>query len=210
VSPGRLTTAADVVRIGIACAAGVFVLEGDGSAALKAALVLAPALAARLAAPPPAFDLAFTLALGAEALSTGLGAHGTFGAGDTVSHILLPLLSAPILYVGLLRLAGTEPSSLPTVRVLVGAALVTTAAVLCLGAAWELVEWAADTALGTSYSQGHNDTLTDLRNNAIAATAGGVLVAGWLLGSAKRRPPSSQTSWSSLAASDARRSHLEI
>jgi hypothetical protein len=45
---------------------------------------------------------------------------------------------------------------------------------------WELVEVAADITLGTNYSQGGDDTLGDLLDDAPEATAGGALVAGWL------------------------------
>ena len=43
-----------------------------------------------------------------------------------------------------------------------------------------LVEGTADDTLGTNFSQGYTDTLTNLRNDAIAAAASGVLVAVWL------------------------------
>jgi uncharacterized membrane protein YjdF len=91
----------------------------------------------------------------------------------------------------------------------VGAALVTAVAVLALGAAWELVEWTADTALGTSYSQSQQDTLIDLRNDAIAATGGGFVIAAWLLASVARRPPHLRAPRTSVAGGGASRSHHE-
>jgi hypothetical protein len=93
---------------------------------------------------------------------------------------VLPLLSAPILYCGIIQIrGGTELSGARPARSLLGAALVTAAAVLCLGGIWEVVEWVADAAFGTDFSQGNDDTFDDLRNDGIAAACGGALVAGW-------------------------------
>jgi hypothetical protein len=161
--------AADLCRLAIAVACAAFLFEGDGEAALKALLMLGPAVAPRLLRVPPALDLVFVAALAAEAIGTGLG--------DTFAHLVLPLLSAPVLYVASVRLTGASPRRPGS---LAGAALVTAALVLALGIAWEGVEWAADRALGTDYTRGEGDTRADLRNDAAAAAAGGVLVAVWL------------------------------
>jgi hypothetical protein len=157
-----MTLCADLVRIGILCSAAVFAATGDGAAALKAILVLAPAVVARVVRVHPAIDLAFAVALFAEAL-------GALGGGDTLPHLILPLLSGPVIYTALLRL-GIVPRP---------AALVTFAGVVLLGVAWELVEWAADAALGTNYSQGWGDTAGDLANDTVAAAASGALVGVW-------------------------------
>ena len=97
--------------------------------------------------------------------------------GDTLSHLGLPLLSAPILYVALVQVSG--PSGRALARP-VGAGLATATAVLGLGIAWELVEWASDVIFGTAFSQGREDTIVDLLNDAIADSCGGALVALWL------------------------------
>jgi hypothetical protein len=186
-STKTVTLCADAVRLAILCSSGVFVAIGDGPSALKAALVLAPALAARLARVNPALDLLFALALGAEAVGTSFAAYHSTVGGDTFPHIALPLLSGPVLYVGLVRLGAVPAFDAPARPVrLLGAAIVTFAIVLALGAAWELVEWSADTALGTNYSQGSVDTLGDLLNDAIAAAGSGVLVAVWIRAGARR------------------------
>ena len=116
--------AADLCRLAIALACAAFLFEGDGAAALKALLVLGPAVAPRLLRVPPAFDLVFVAALAAEAIGTGLG--------DTFAHLVLPLLSAPILYVAFARLTGAPPRRPGS---LAGAAHVTAACVLALGIA---------------------------------------------------------------------------
>jgi hypothetical protein len=176
-----LTRAADVVRVALLCSIVGWLVAGDGSAALKALLVLPPALLGRPVRIEPAFDLLFASALSVEATATGLGAYDSIGWGDTLSHLVLPLLSGPVLYAGLLRLDAVPTS--PTgrsPRFLLGAAVVTGASVLAVGALWELVEWAADGAFGTSYSQGSRDTMGDLVADAIAAVGAGALVAAWL------------------------------
>jgi hypothetical protein len=177
----RLTRAADIVRGGLLSAAVAFLATGDGSAGLKALLVLAPALAARFARVPPAFDLVFTLALAAEAIGTRIGAYDAISSEDTLSHTVLPFLSGPVVYGVLARLwLVPEPGAARGARPLLRAATLTAVGILALGVAWELVEWAADSALRTDYAQGYSDTRGDLLNDARAAVASGVLVAAWL------------------------------
>jgi hypothetical protein len=180
-STRRLTRVADLVRVALLCTAAVWLLAGDGAAALRALLALPPALLGRLVRLHPAFDVLFSSALVAESTATGLGAYDSIGWSDTLSHLVLPLLSGPILYVALVRLgAAAAPPAAPTLRFLLGAAVVTAASVLALGALWELVEWAADEAFGTDYSQGYGDTLLDLLADAVAAAGAGALVSLWL------------------------------
>ena len=177
----RLTSVADLVRVVLLTTAAVWLIAGDGAAALKALLVLPAALLGRVVRIHPGFDLLFSCALAAEAIASGLGAYGSIGRGDTLSHLVLPLLSGPVLYGGLVRLgvaAWVFPT--PAARYGLGAAVVTAASVLALGTLWELVEWAADGAFGTNYSQGYSDTLSDLLADAIAGIVSGALVAVWL------------------------------
>jgi hypothetical protein len=175
-----LTRAADLVRVALLCSAAGWLVAGDGAAALKALLVLPPALLGRLVRVEPTFDLLFSFALAAEATATGFGAYDSMGWGDTLSHLVLPMLSGPVLYAGLVRLgAAAAPSGAPA-RFLLGAAVVTAASVLAVGTLWELVEWGADGAFGTNYSEAYPDTLVDLLADAIAAIGAGVLVAARL------------------------------
>jgi hypothetical protein len=167
--------------VGILCGAVAFLAAGDGPAALKALLVLPAALAPRLLRVHPLLDLTFVVALAAEALGRGVAGYG---GDDAISHLALPLLSGPVVYVGLVRLGVLPVASTRSGRLY--AALGTVAGVLALGAAWELVELAADGMFGTNYSQGRRDTVGDLLNDAIAASASGALVALWLRASAAR------------------------
>jgi hypothetical protein len=181
-----LTRAADAARVVLFCSGAAWLFAGDGAAALRALLVLPPALLGRFGRVHPAFDLLFTSALAIEATATGLGAYDSIAWGDTLSHFVLPLLSVPVVYGGLVRLsAAAAPSAAHPARACVGAAVVTGASVLALGALWELVEWAADGAFGTNYSEGHRDTLVDLLADALAAITGGGLLGVWLWGNSR-------------------------
>ena len=177
-APATLTALADVVRIGIAALASGFLVAGDESAALKALLVLVPAIASRMVRAPAAFDLLFAVTLAVETLGTGLGVYGRVGWPDSGSHLLIPFVSAPIVYQAFVRLNAITAPEEP--RAALGTGLVVAAGVLALGALWELVEWGADSGFGTDYSQGHTDTLSDLLADAVAAAAGGVAIAVWL------------------------------
>ena len=181
-----MSAAADILRAALVAVAAAFAITGDGGAALKAGLVLMPALASRLARTPAGFDLAFTAVLLVEALGTGLGIYDRIGWPDTGSHLVIPLLAAPVVYQVLTRLDAVPPADDACVRQLVGAGVVTAAGVVALGAVWELVEWRADAIFGTDYSQGYTDTLTDLLADTIAAVAGAALVVAWL---SRRRSP---------------------
>jgi hypothetical protein len=172
-----LEHAADAVRLAIICGAAIWFVEGESAAALKAVLVFPVALLGRHVRAPRFCDLLFTSALAAEVYRTGLGAYGSFGAYDTPAHVVLPLLSAPLVYA---RLAGLRALAEPAEAAPLTTGVVVAACVLALGALWELVEWAADSWLGTHYSQGYQDTMRDLLADAVAASAGGALVALWL------------------------------
>jgi hypothetical protein len=167
-----------MVRIGIGAIAAGFLVADDESAALKALLVFVPAIASRMVRAPAAFDLLFAVTLAVEALGTGLGVYHRVGWPDGGSHLLIPFVSAPIVYQGFVRLGATTAPEEP--RAFTGTGLVVAAGVLAVGALWELVEWGADGVFGTDYSQGYTDTLSDLLADAFAASAGGVAVAVWL------------------------------
>jgi hypothetical protein len=170
-----LVLVADLVRVGLVAAAGAFLAAGDGPAALKTVLMLPPAMAGRLASVPAGFDLVFVLALAVEAVGTRVGADGWFGQGDLASHLVIPFLSAPIVF-GLVVCLREGETRRATCARSVGAGLVTALVVLTLGAMWEVVEYAADGLLGTDYSQGRADTLSDLGADAVAAALGGAFV----------------------------------
>lgn len=172
-----LARAADVARLGILLAGASFLISGDWPAALKALLLLPPTLLGRVLAVRPGADFALALALAIEAAGPAFGAYETIGWWDSLSHTVLPFLSAPILHRALVSVAAAPElrPALPLARL--GALVVTAAAVLAVGVAWELAERGADLAFGTTYSPGYSDTLSDLAKDAVGGLAGGLLVA---------------------------------
>jgi hypothetical protein len=151
-------------------------LAGDGSVAAKFVLVLPATFAARLLVVHPALDLTFALALAAEALGSALAAHELIGWDDRLSHLVLPLLCGLVVYAALRR---TRAPHRP-----LGIGLLTGVAVLVIAALWELVEWAADAALGTNFSMGRDDTVGDLSADAVAAVGAGTAALLWQAGTA--------------------------
>jgi hypothetical protein len=164
----RVTRLADLVRAGLVCTAAAFLLAGDESVAVKAALLLPATFASRLFGASPLLDLVFTLALAAEAAGSALATHGLIGWDDRISHLVLPLLSGSVVYGALQR---TRVPHRPAV-----AGLVTGAAVLAIAAVWEVVEWGVDATIGTNFSMGSADTAGDLSTDAVAAAGAGAAV----------------------------------
>jgi hypothetical protein len=163
--------AADVVRAALVCAAAALVLAGDGAIAAKVVLVLPATVAARLLDVSPVLDLVFTLALAGEAAGSALAAHELIGWDDRISHFVLPLLCGLVVYAALRR---TRAPHRPA-----GVGLMTAVAVLAIAAAWEVVEWGVDAALGTNFSMGHDDTVGDLSADAAAAVGAGAAAVLW-------------------------------
>jgi hypothetical protein len=168
---------ADAVRVGLACAAAALFLAGDAAVATKAVFVLPATVGARLLGVHPAADLAFTLAIAAEAAGTALAAHGLIGWDDRISHVVLPLLLGLVVYDALRRRR--------TVRRPAAAGLVTGMAVLVIAALWEIVEWAVDAAVGTNFSMGRDDTIGDLSADAVAAAGAGAAAVVWQYATAR-------------------------
>lgn len=161
----RVTRLADLVRAGLVCAAVAFLVAGDESVAVKAALLLPAALASRVFGVSPVLDLVFTLALAAEAAGSALATHGLIGWDDRISHVVLPLLSGSVVYGALERIRRPRRPAV--------AGLITGSAVLAIAAVWEVVEWGVDAAVGTNFSMGSDDTLSDLSADAVAAAGAG-------------------------------------
>jgi hypothetical protein len=181
---------ADLLRLAPVAAGIVLAADGRAGEAAFAFALLAPVLALRAAKPSPWLDLALAGALAVHVLGEALGLFARWSWEDDVAHVLLPLLTVPVVRAGLVRL-GALPAELEDrpagARVAILAVLA--ASVIGLGALWELVEWASDGLLGTDLSLGYRDTLTDLLADAAGALVGaaGVGASAARLGSALRR-----------------------
>jgi hypothetical protein len=168
---------ADLLRAAVAVTALVAAADGDRAATIKCVLLLVPALASRLVAVAPAWQIAFNLALLVEAVGSAEGFNGVRGW-NTVAHLVLPFLSGPFLACALARLglrADADAAGVVAARSAVG--IVTFASVLAIGAFWELLEWAVDARFGTHFAISYTDTVMDLLHDALAGLASGHVVA---------------------------------
>ena len=72
-----------------------------------------------------------------------------------------------------------------------GLFFVTAALGLAVGALWEIVEWTADSTIGSDLQLGNEDTVTDLVSDASGAFAGAAVLVAWAVygwGSVRRIP----------------------
>jgi|1186.fasta_scaffold00167_3 hypothetical protein len=186
-TPRRERRVADLLRFAIVGAALAATAGGEHNAAIKCGLLVPPTVLSRSVKAPGTLDFAFTLGLAVEAIGSASGVNASQGW-NTMAHLVLPLLSGPLLYHGLARLElRIDGPGRAVTRPRVAIAAITFAGVLALGTLWELVEWASDSWLGTSFATSYEDTMGDLLHDAIAAVGSGALTALWH-GSAARRP----------------------
>ena len=148
----RLTLLADVVRLGILCAASIFLASGDESDGVRALLVLPASVTARAVRVHPALDSRSSRSRWPPRRSAlAVGLHTTYS--PVTTQLLTSCchsLCGPVLYVLLVRVGVLAAArATPTSGRLVTAAIATAAAVVALGVMWELVELGADG--GTRY-----------------------------------------------------------
>jgi hypothetical protein len=168
---------ADLLRLSLTV--GPVVLAIDGKRDYAMVFIAVTAWALRAARAPALLDLGFVTLLAADAWATELGAFHSFNRDDHVGHALLAGFATPLVYL-LVRRLGVLRSPPPGLAPRVAFALTLFGLGLALGAAWELVEYACDSILGTNYSLGYSDTMGDLVADAVGAGVAAVLVS-WRL-----------------------------
>ncbi len=182
----------DLLRVLLAAGAAGFALGGDGRAALILAAAAAAAWAVRPVLLPRAYDLCVVLALTLQGWGEALGLYDSLDWFDTVVHFTVPLLGAPVLYVVLARLdVAPDPRDETHTRHYVGIAILTFALGGCVGAIWEMVEYASDGWLGSSLQEGNADTVHDLMADTAGSLCGAALLVAWARfswGSVRRIP----------------------
>jgi hypothetical protein len=141
---------------------------------------------------PRLYDLSFVLAMNLQGWAQVSGAYDAISWFDHFAHVMIPLLSAPVLYVVLARLdVVPDPKDDTTGRHYVGIFVMTLALGMALGSAWEMVEWTSDHVAGTHLQKGNTDTVSDLLADSIGAAAGGGLLVVWSIkgwGTVRRLP----------------------
>ena len=94
----------DVLRLAILAGAVGFALVGDAGGAAVLASLGAITLLARLVNLPRVYDLCLTAAMALQGFGEAFGPYDEFVRFDDVVHVTLPLLTAPVVYIGLARL----------------------------------------------------------------------------------------------------------
>lgn len=182
----------DVLRLALLLGAGWALANGDGGAAFALGLSAGLALVARLVDLPRAYDWGFVLALTLHGVGEVLGWYDTVAWFDRLVHVVLPMLAAPVIYIGLARLEVLpDPQDETHARHYVGMAVVTFSLGAALGASWEIIEMASDAVLGSNLSEGNVDTVGDLLADLVGSLLAALLIVAWARwgwGSVRRVP----------------------
>jgi hypothetical protein len=172
--------AGHVLRATFFAGAVVFALLGDAGAAVRMGLTFALVLAVRLVALPRPFDLGFLVGMALQAWGNALGLFEHWPWWDVVVHFVLPLFTAPALYIVLARLEVVPDLGEDTeAHHHAGILLVTFAIGVTVGAVYEMYEWFDDTVFGAGLHVGYDDTIADLFDDALASLGGGALLVWW-------------------------------
>ena len=181
----------DLLRASFLVGAVLFVVTGR-SGAVNLALAGLVVWAVRFLNLPRLFDLCVVVALMLASWGEALRVYDAFPAYDIVTHLLVPLLGAPVVYVALARLEVLpDPASDTETPHYVGIFVVTVALGIAIGAIWEIAEYASDQFFGSELSLGNRDTVGDLLADSAGALGGGALLVAWTLfgwGSVRRIP----------------------
>ena len=184
--------AIDLLRLVLAVATVVVLAQGEIALALFLGLLTALTLLARLVNLPRLYDLCFTAAMVFQGLGEALGVYDEVPVFDDVVHVTLPLLTAPVVYIGLARLdVVPDPRDETHLEHYLGIFVVTVALGITLGALWEIVEWRSDAWLGTDLQVDNDDTVSDLVSDSIGSLVGAALLVVWTRygwGSVRRIP----------------------
>lgn len=170
----------DVLRAGLVLGAVVAAVLGDLGSAVVLGVAAGLALVARWVDLPRPYDWGFVLVIGLHAVGEAIGWYDTVEWFDRVVHVVLPCLSAPVLYIGLARLdVLPDPRDETHARHYVGMGIVTFCLGMAVGGLWEIVEWTSDGLLGTELSEGNTDTVGDLLADSVGAVLGALLLVAW-------------------------------
>jgi hypothetical protein len=182
----------DVLRLAILGGAVVYAANGRLGAAVLLAVLGAVTVLARLVNLPRVYDLSLTVAMALQGFGETLGLYDQFVRFDDLVHFTLPMLTAPVVYIGLARLdVVPDPRDETHLKHYAGIAIVTTALGIAVGALWEIYEWRSDAWFGTALSEGNDDTNGDLVRDTLGSLAGAALLVVWARfgwGSVRRIP----------------------
>src|SRR5215217_7635967 len=182
----------DLLRALLVAGALGFAIGTDAHGALILGVAGAAAWAVRPVLLPRAYDLCVVLALTLRGWGEALGLYDSLHWFDSVVHFTVPLLGAPVLYIVLARLdVAPDPGDETHTRHYVGMGILTFALGGCVGALWEIVEFASDEWFGSELQESNADTVRDLMADCAGALCGAVLLVAWARyswGSVRRIP----------------------
>ena len=182
----------DVLRLLMLAGAAAFAVTGDLEGAGVLAVLGGITLLARAVNLPRVYDLSLTVAMALQGFGEAFGLYDQFVRFDDLVHVTLPLLTAPVIYIGLARLdVVPDPRDETHRQHFLGIAVITAALGIAVGALWEIYEWRSDAWFGTNLSEGNDDTNGDLVRDTFGSLIGAALLVAWARfgwGSVRRIP----------------------
>jgi hypothetical protein len=157
-----------------------FAVTGDVKGMVNLIVAAIGVLVARAADLPRLYDLAFCIAMVFTGWGEALGLYDKVSWYDNVVHFSVPMLSAPVAYIGLARLEVVpDPRDDTGLHRGTGIFAVTLALGLAIGALWEILEWTSDNTLGSRLQLSNDDTVGDLIADGLGSVAGAGLLVCW-------------------------------
>jgi hypothetical protein len=170
----------DLLRLSFAVAAICFFIAGSLEYAVRFTSVFVFVVGAQRLRVPRRFDLMFIVAMGLQGWGNALRLFENIWWWDNLVHLVLPLSSAPVLYVLLLRLGMVrELAHEPHARHRLGFVLFAVGMGLSIGALYEIYEYVANRWLHADIAIGYSDTIFDLTLDTVGALFGGLLLMRW-------------------------------
>lgn len=141
---------------------------------------------------PRPYDLAFCIVFALTGWGDAVGLYDALSFYDNIVHFLVPLFSGQVIYILLARIELVpDPKDSASRAHYAGLFTVTAALGIAVGALWEIVEWTADSTIGSDLQLGNEDTVTDLVADSSGAFVGAALLVLWAVygwGSVRRIP----------------------
>ena len=167
--------AADLLRITLVAGIPVMLLTDRHDAAVLMVLTATTAAVARASRAPAVAQVVFVGLLTVASYLIAFGGVGGSALDSAVAHFVLPAAAAPLLLGAALHSGVVASPRSDRHGIDVALIVMTASLTIGLGAAWELVEFACDSFLGTEMAQGYDDTIRDLIADSAGAVTGAVL-----------------------------------
>ena len=182
----------DLLRLTFLVGAVVFVVTGDIKGVANLLVSGVAVTVARIVNLPRVYDLALVVAMALTGWGEALGLYDRLRWYDDLVHLLVPMLTCQVAYVGLARLdVVPDPRDDTSARHVWGIAITTFALGVAVAGLWEILEFASDGLLGSELQLSNADTSTDLIAGALGSALGAAGLVLWTTrgwGSVRRIP----------------------